>query len=246
MSTKIAVHLVAMVVLGALAFAAFGFLVEWRQDQPVEVPASFPRDAASQGPPSAVLAEGVGASAATSRQELDGGHRGKAMHALDAAVRGAVVGRAATAAPVQWAFDHAWRMLEEARTDVEIGQPGAARTHLAEVSDTMRRAVELARSSAEPATRPADLDAYGGADVLNALGARIGEIDHADVDASTVTIRLGGSPDVFGVLDLGGSSVTVDAAGLLFGEPGAVGVLHVVVPTFGDDLSDAPAMAGVG
>lgn len=229
MNRPIALHLLAMTVLGLVTFAGFGYLVELRQSQPVEYSTGpgVPQEADLH-----TLVDGVGASAQTAHDELDGGHRGEAMHALDAALRGSKVGSHAARGELAWAFDHARLQLEEARIDVQIGKPGDAREHLAAVVDAMTAAldVEPVATGLPPQER---WEAYDGAALLNAQGALIGEVD--DIERSEQRIiasaTFGGALDVFGFIDLGGTTIGIDAERLLYGRIGRLGKIHVVAPT---------------
>lgn len=228
MNGRTSLYVAAMTVLGVVSFALFGYLVELRQSQPV----AYSREAGViQEADVFALVGGVGASAQVAHDEL-GGHRGEAMHALDAALRAAVVGSHAARGELVWAFDHARTQLEEARIDVQIGEPDDARAHLAAAAQAMTAARDT-----EPGARgvpPEERwDAYSGAGLLNALGSRIGEVN--DIERSggrtIVTVTIGGAHDVFGFIDLGGSTITVDAERLLFGRTGRPGKIHVVAPT---------------
>jgi hypothetical protein len=228
-------HLVAMVVLGLVAFGAFGAAVEWRDGRLLDPPHDVDT-AVSGAAPAEVLLRGVTASAEITRDGLDGGHRSDAMRALDAAVRASRVGVAAGSGPLAWAFDHAWRQLEATRVSVETGHPGAARDHLDTVIQTMNDAARFAGTDATTLPANDDWDRYRGATVINAMGVRIGELDDVEVtaDGPTATVTLGGNLDVFGFIDVGGDAVRIDATQLLYGQPRSVGIVHVVLPVFGD------------
>lgn len=237
MDRKTLLSVTAMSVLGALVFAGFGILVEWRQDQPIDPVSDAAARGIAEASPGAALAHGVRASSVVAHRALDGGHRGRAMHAVDGAQRVASVGRDAVTGPVAWALDRAWRLLEEARVDVQNGAPQTARRHLDDVVDLMENATKH-----DSSLDPPDLDRlrkHTGATVLNALGGHLGEVTSIEMRDGTpvAEVRLGGSSDVLGFIDIGGEAVSVPARTLVWGKPSLVGGLHVVAPVADDQLS---------
>ncbi len=189
MSRRTVLHLVAMVVLGIVAFGAFGAAVEWRDGRLLDPPADVDT-AVTDAAPAAILLRGVTASAEITRDGLDGGDRSDAMRALDSAVRASRVGLAAGTGPLAWAFDHAWRQLEATRVSVETGHPGAARDHLDTVIQTMSDATRFAGTDATTLPKDDDWDRYRGATVINAMGVRIGELDDVVVTADGPVAEL--------------------------------------------------------
>jgi hypothetical protein len=245
LNRRIVVHLAAMLLLGAAAFAGFAALVQWRHGQPVEVPTGI--DTTTRGVrPGTVLARGLAASALTSRRNLASGDRGHAMDALDAARRDAEVGLRAVDGELQWAVASAYDQVRQARTAIQVGSASGARTHLRKAAATMQTAATRAPAPRLPPRR--DWDNYHGATLLNALGVRIGEFVAFTDDGNgnvTAKVRVGGQDNVLGFIDIGGSTTTVRADRLLYGygEPRIVGEMFVVAPTFGDSHEEVALAA---
>jgi hypothetical protein len=93
---KLLLSLLGLTMLGALALAGFAALVAYRQGWPMHPPAEVqvPQDATARRPLE-ILAAGTRVSMATAQHALERGARSEAMHALDAAMRAAAVGKEA-------------------------------------------------------------------------------------------------------------------------------------------------------
>jgi hypothetical protein len=98
---KLLLSLLGLTALGAIVFAGFAALVEYRQGRPLHpsAEAQAPQGATEQRPLE-VLTVGARVSTTTAQQALERGARSEAVHALDAAMRAAEVGTHAAHGPV--------------------------------------------------------------------------------------------------------------------------------------------------
>lgn len=78
---------------------------------------------------------------------------------------------------------------------------------------------------------------YEGAMLVNANGSMIGEVSRVEKGGAgpVAHLRVGGAPDVLGVVDLGGTGVTVPADRLVWGPRRSIGSVFVVAPTHRSD-----------
>ena len=240
MSTRKIALVTAMWLLGAAAFAAFAFLVQWGQGTPVEVPAEADVPAAvAADQPLAALTAGVARTAGTAAYHLDHGQRSKASHAIDAARRAAEVGLDTAHGEVKAAFAVAVEKIEKARQSLHNGQPASTVEDLRTVADRLGAVVDAARQQS-PGVPPSEVSsAYGGAVLLDANGAMIGQVQqlHAQGDHPRAQLRVGGANDVLIVMDIGGRQVTVPAEKILWGPRRSVGSVYAVLPVSGKDAA---------
>ncbi len=243
MSRRTVGYLAAMLVLGVVAFAGLGALVEWRYSQRPLPPPGLAKVVPGESP-AVVAARGLAASAGAASEGLAAGKRSRAMTALDAALRVAGVGRDAVSGVLGWAFSAAHYHLEQARAAVANGDAAAARGHLDDAVAAMLAAtsptVAPGPASATPSPPwPGDRAGYRGAILLNAVGARIGEVVEVGGDrtgAFRAVLSIGGVQNLYGVIDIGGTRTTVAADRLVYGGRGVVGARYVVAPTFAETI----------
>jgi hypothetical protein len=171
--------------------------------------------------PVAELAEGTRRSVETALEQL-GQNGTDAMVAMDAARRAAKVG--ANAAPGS-GFKEAKDAIESARRAIHQGNADAAREQLQIASEKLRGV-----QSDAAGTPPEGFDAYDGATVVNANGARIGEVSGRN--GAKLKVELGSGQDVWGFWDVGAKQhLEVPMGEVLFGPTQTVGRTLVALPT---------------
>ena len=202
MTPKKWLHLAAMIVLGAVTFVAFGWLVEYRQGQPLDPPPGTDT-AIAIADPATVLVRGLAAVAEKGSDALSESDRGRAMAALDASLHLTEVGRDAVDGRRQWAFAAAYLEVQRARTAIQVGSIGGTETNLGRVVNTMETALDTPGRAALP--EQSDWGAYDGATVLNAMGVRVGDVDHLEQGdgGPRAVLVIGRAVDVYGIFRLG-------------------------------------------
>lgn len=228
----------AMWVLGLAAVAGFAWLVARLDGTPVRVPPDAPVPApAPADQPLAAVASGVARSAGTAGAELADGDRGRATHATDAALRAAEVGHAASHGAVKTAFAGALHDIHLARERLHGGDAERAGDALERAVDRLAGVVDAARGLSPGVPPEAVWTGYRGAKLVNANGSTIGRVTSLGGGRGepAARLRLGGAPDVLGVVDLGGRRATVPADRLLWGRRRSIGSVFVVLPTHRSD-----------
>jgi hypothetical protein len=158
-----------------------------------------------------------------------------AVHALDAAMRAAEVGAHGAHGTLQGAFAQALKHIRLARHTIQNGKPGSVPQHLTAVVEVLDAAATAATASESLPPTQETWSTCRGAMLINALGIRIGEVARlwlAEQGTLQAVLSLGGSYDVLGLFDIGGTIVTVPAHTLLFGTPQTIGAVLVSLPTF--------------
>lgn len=228
----------AMWVLGLAAIAVFAWLVAWSQGTPVRVPADAQVPAAAPAEsPLAALSSGVARSLGTAGIELARGNRGKAAHATDASLRAAEVGHEAAHGGVKKDFAAALHAIHQARERLHNGDSTKAGYALERAVDRLGPAVDAAGELSPGVPPEAVWAGYEGAMLVNANGSMIGEVSRIDKGSNgpVARLRVGGAPDVLGVVDLDGTGATVPADRLVWGPRRSIGSVFVVAPTHRSD-----------
>lgn len=209
-----------MVVLGLAALAVPAWLTEVRERSACP---SAHVVATEELPPlaTAAVVEGARAQIAHARDALRHGDRHEATEALDALRR---LGRIDEAA-LPGAFSASLRRdVGRARTAFQQHDASAAVLALERAEEHLKDA-----TGAVPHA-PADVSDYEGAMLVDPEGRILGEV--AKVDADHATVELGGTHDVWGVLELAhGTKVEVPRETLVFGPARAVGPTMVLLTT---------------
>lgn len=225
-SQPIVGSLLAMVVLGALAFWGFGTLATRRIGEPLERagPPAAPSPRAGADPV-ATLRAGTRHAVELAIGGFETLHRSHAVVALDAARRAARIGRDADAPGFAGLLD----AIDRVRHVVQNGKVEEAPAML----NAALRTFEGAEPTGRTATAAQPIDAwakYRGAQVINAEGVRIGEVDATEPQ---IVIALGKGRDWFGFVDVGGERVQVPRDRLIVSNTRGRGPMTVVLPVFG-------------
>lgn len=224
--------LIAMVLLGLAAFAAFGALVQTRIGKPISH-ADSSAESLTAEPSAPVLAAGLEQSLSAARQGLGSGQRTLLMRSLDAARRASDVGRSSGSPDARQAFETVHRLATEARRALQNGQNSDVDARLTSALQALSSA-GLRNPGALPAHQQADT--YRAATVLNAQGVRIGKV--LDISGDTFTLGLGGYSNLFGFLDHPQQTLQVPQPQLLLGRRRTLGSTFVVLPTSATAASD--------
>jgi hypothetical protein len=240
MSMKLFLSPLGLTALGAIVFAGFAGLVEYRQGRPLHPPAQAQAsEGQTEAHPLEVLTVGARVSTTTAQHALERGARSEAVHALDAAMRAAAVGKHAAHGKPKDAFAQALKTIKQARHVLQNGKPTAAQRHLKDAVATLDAIATAVPTDQTPLPDQATWSDYQDAVLLNALGLRIGELDHLQTSESgpaEAVLVLGGGQDVLGLFDVGGTERIVPADRLLFGKRQTIGAIHVVLPTLASSV----------
>ncbi|MBF5046528.1 MULTISPECIES: DUF4396 domain-containing protein [Myxococcaceae] len=215
----------AMALLGAAALVLPAWLTLLREGRPLAQGAATAglEGTGGSAPPSvpAQLAQGLHGSLAAALAALQDGRRSDAVHALDAALRAAQVGKAALP---HSAFAAALSQVRDIRRALHQGDEPEARAQLGAL---VARPLSVDREA--PALLPGGLAAYRGAQVLDAHGARLGEVEGGR--AGQLEVALGGARDLWGFVDLGARERrSVPAERVLLGPRPTLGESLVALP----------------
>lgn len=234
--------LASMIVLGLIGFALLGWLVEYREGRAVESGDVVEAPAAQVTQPALVL--GTRTAADQARRHLEQGKRTKAVHAMDAALRAAEIGKHVAQGAARMQFEQAVKALKDARHVLQMGRPEEAEKRLVSAADALAHAGLQAPAAAvamggQPPPK-ATWSAYRRAGLINAQGVRVGEVEEirerADSGAELVLV-VGGGQDVLGFIDFGGTRLTVPASAVLFGKPKTIGMTMVALSTLQSSAS---------
>lgn len=228
----------AMWVLGLAAIAAFASVVAWSNGSPVQVPADAQvPTAAPTDKPLAALTSGVARSLGTAGVQLTQGDRSRASHATDAALRAGEVGHAAGHGRVKKAFAAALHAVHQARERLHNGDAAGAGYALERAVDHLEPAIDAAAKQSPGVPTEPVWTGYEEAMLVNANGSTIGEVCRIEEgpNGPVARLRVGGSPDVLGLVDLDGTVATVPADRLLWGPRRSIGSTLVVAPTHRSD-----------
>jgi hypothetical protein len=218
---RIIIHVIGMLVFGALALLVPAWLYDARVSRPAPAalePAPVTtgtsgRTAAVTGGRDALFSaalDGMRGNLDVFADAIQDGRRSDAAHALDAAYHLATVIRSAT----DGAATSLYERVIAARRALQNGDPSRA---AAEATSAASLAARVRGGSAQP---PADLSAYEGAVLLGPDGSVLGRV--ASVSADALTVEVGGSQWLGFIPNHGTASVQVPASAALFGPHSAV------------------------
>lgn len=228
---KMMIYFFGLIVLGTVAFAAFGWLIQFREGRTVHAGVQTPQEARQN--PVAMVAKGARTSAETAKKDLEEGKRSKAVHALDASMRAAEVGTHAAETEDKTHFEHAVKSIQDARRFLQNGRPDKAPESLAKAVDALSKITDQESDPKEKSNHYVWRE-YEGAQMINAQGIRIGELETilpSGNGTPLALLRLGGQ-DIFGFLDLGGKRLKISADKLVCGRRQSIGATLVALPTF--------------
>lgn len=217
--------LTAMVILGFGALIIPALLAELRFGTPIgqdqRVGFYFHPEQSKQPPRSGLkaLQQGIGASISYALENLQTEKRPEAMHAIDAALRAAEVGKAAAPeAPFKDQVDK----IKAARRSLHMGSGQAAKEYLA-------AALSLS-APVQTTSAPTDPARYRGATVISARGTQIGHI--SAIEDGGVELQLGGIQNVWGFWNFtANQTVRINAGDLVFGPRRAIGLTLAALPS---------------
>lgn len=204
--------------LGAIALAVPAWLVEMREGIRLDTATSPAGPDRTARDTVAALAAGLGSTLDIALEKLETGQRSHAAHAIDAAHRSAKVGEHANSA----VFRPALRNIEASRQALHVGREETAREALAGA----RSELDTTPLESVTAGAPGRFTARG-ATLLNTRGVVIGEV--VDIRGGDLRVALDGGRDIWGFLDLGGSTRSVPATDVLIGPTRAVGMSLAVI-----------------
>lgn len=225
--------LAGMLVLGTIGLCFVGWLFEHRTDQPVVAGDTPPVETSAHGPRQ-LLAVGAARSIAHAARLLADERRSRAVHAMDAGERATQLAVHVTSGDDRKAFEQALQIIKDGRHALQMGEPLQAATHFTRAAELLD---DLQPDGQGTSPARSKWSAYEGAQLLNAYGARIGELERLQEDDSgraEAVLRLGGMQDFLGFVDLGGREIVVPADGLLYGKPTKLGSTMTALPVFGD------------
>lgn len=236
--------LAAMIATGAALLVAMFAMVEARMAQGLAAASSLPQ---TEGPTAGVadrargahvptaslraLEHGLAQSLELARRSLGEGDVARAAQALDHADRAADV--AATGSGDAPSLVGAREHVRSARHALQMGRAGAAYTEIEDALGSLRGGGVPAASARGDDER---LSGYVGATVIDAHGARIGEV--VGERDGELELALGGARDVAGLVDLGASErLRVGAGDVVLGRRRGIGSTLVALParTSADD-----------
>lgn len=221
---KKAGYLLVLLVIGAVSFALFGAIYEARVGKPLkaEMQASSTADRA------ALMRSGASHSLREAAGRLGEGRRREAMHAMDAALRVVEVGAAA--------FGGVWhdvaKEVKRAKQAMANGKPMRAADAMRAATARLDEAGQGKAGRAEPGRE------YEGAIVINAAGARIGELTALDPGTGRGRMALGGVRDLYGFLDLGGRAMELPSKELVYGPAQWPKPTMVLAPTLAHEPAE--------
>ncbi|RJR53110.1 MAG: DUF4396 domain-containing protein [Desulfobacteraceae bacterium] len=212
----------AMVVLGFGALIVPAWLAESRDGRTLAQVESY-AGAVGSNPASGLkaLEQGIRIDLSSALMDLDEGRRSEAMHAIDAAMRAADVGKGAAPGSV---FKDRLDGIKAARHEIHMGNLDAAKKRLSAIA----RAPAAARIGEKPGSP--EPNRFQGATVINANGIKIGKVE--GVSGDRVELDLGGAKDVWGFWDMESKqTIRVGAGDLVFGQARTIGPSMVALPT---------------
>lgn len=227
---KVAV-VATMWIVGLAMLVGFAALVQVRESAQVDVSRGSDADTSRAVEPLVALTEALAAVLTTAEEELDDGHRSRAVHGVTVAVALAEVGHATTAGPARGSYAVALDTIRETRRALWNGNPHRAEEHLARAADAVAEAASRL-DDVTPSIPPREVwDQYAGAKLLDVHGTVMGEVLSLDAGRGGVmaNLRLGRAIGVFGFLHLGGEVVEVAATDLLWGPRRSLGSVFVVM-----------------
>ncbi|MEU0344648.1 hypothetical protein ABZ092_38395 [Streptomyces bobili] len=235
--TRKALIVAAMWVMGLTMLGLLGWVVQVRDSTPVEASTTSAAGVDGSQAPLAALARGGSASARTAAQDLAQGPGSKASHALEAAHRVSEVGMENSWGLAKEQFTIAEKQLLTAMESLHDGRTSGAYAQVRAAATALQRATTAAAGQ-HPAAPPKVARAgYDSADLLNAEGSKIGLVKRIETQGGkpVAVLQIGGTKDLFGVLELGGKQIEVPAERLLWGPRRSLGYVWVVAPTTATD-----------
>lgn len=224
---KKAGYLLVLVVMGVVSFALFGAIHEARIGKPLKLEV----ESQPEAQPASLMRSGASEALRDAAQRLGEGRRSEAMHAMDAALRVIEVGAEA--------FGGAWH---EAAKQVKRAKHAMANGKPMRATDAMRAATAKLSEVGQAKADAAGLgNQYEGATVINAAGARIGELTALDPDNGRGRVVLGGVRDLYGFWDMGGKTMELPPQRLVYGPAKWPKPTIVVAPTLAQEPMEVMA-----
>ena len=250
-TTRKALIVTGMWVLGLAMLALFGWLVHVRDSTPVETSAQTTTAVNSQKSPLSTLGQGAAASARTAADHLAQGPGSQASHALEAAHRIAEVGMDNSWGAAKTQFTIAEKQLSTAMESLHDGRTGDARAQVQAAATALQRATTAAKDQ-KPGLPPrlvwggyqssGVLNAHS-VGVLNANGSKLGQVKSIEMKGGkpVAVLQIGGLKALFGAIERGGTRIEVPADSLVYGPRRSLGYVWVVAPTTATDAGGVSA-----